>query len=80
MKEGRHRLDLVGFWEERRSRKRVVYCVASLLEVSMGWSLAIPVACLALIALIALYVPTVYIRKTNKTLSLLEQIAANTRK
>ena len=46
----------------------------------MQWSLAIPVVCLTLIALMAVYVPTVYIRKTNKMLSLLEQIAANTRK
>jgi hypothetical protein len=32
------------------------------------------------IALLAIYVPTIYIRKTNKMIALLEQIAANTRK
>jgi hypothetical protein len=37
-------------------------------------------ACVILIALMAVYVPTVYIRKTNKVLKLLEQIEANTRK
>ena len=46
----------------------------------MAWTFALPVACLTLIALIAVYFPTLYIRKTNKMLSLLEQIAANTRK
>jgi hypothetical protein len=46
----------------------------------MQWSLAVPVACLMVIALVAVYVPTVYIRKTNKMLRLLEQIEANTRK
>ena len=39
-----------------------------------------PIACLVVLALLALYVPTVYIRKTNKMIQLLEQIAANTRK
>jgi hypothetical protein len=37
-------------------------------------------ACLVVIALLAIYVPTVYIRKTNVMIHLLEQIAANTRK
>ena len=37
-------------------------------------------ASLVVIALLAVYVPTVYIRKTNKIIHLLEQIAANTRK
>jgi hypothetical protein len=40
----------------------------------------IPCACLIVIALLALYVPTIYIRKTNKVIQLLEEIAANTRK
>ena len=44
------------------------------------WVFALPVACLILIGLLALYVPTIYIRKTNKLLALLEQIEANTRK
>ena len=37
-------------------------------------------ACAVIIALMAIYVPTVYIRKTNVMIKLLEQIAANTRK
>ena len=37
-------------------------------------------ACAVIIALMAIYVPTVYIRKTNVMIHLLEQIAANTRK
>jgi hypothetical protein len=36
--------------------------------------------CAVLIALLAAYVPIVYIRKTNKVLKVLEQIEANTRK
>src|SRR5947199_6269409 len=35
-------------------------------------------ACVVLIAWLAVYVPTIYIRKTNKLLEALEQIAANT--
>ena len=46
----------------------------------MEWSFALAVACTALIALLAIYVPTIYIRKTNKIINLLEQIQANTRK
>ena len=37
-------------------------------------------ASLIVVALLAIYVPTVYIRKTNVMIHLLEQIAANTRK
>lgn len=37
-------------------------------------------ACVILVALLAAYVPTIYIRKTNKVIKLLEQIEANTRK
>ena len=44
------------------------------------WAMALPVACLIVIALLAIYVPTIYIRKTNKVLAVLEQIAINTRK
>jgi len=44
------------------------------------WAMALPVACLIVIALLAIYVPTIYIRKTNKVLAVLEQIATNTRK
>ncbi len=46
----------------------------------MGWPIALGIVCLLVIALQAIYVPTVYIRKTNKLLQLLEQIASNTRK
>ena len=44
------------------------------------WPLAMIGACVVLVALLAAYVPTIYIRKTNKVLKLLEQIEANTRK
>jgi len=46
----------------------------------MAWSMALLGAALVVIALQAMYVPTVYIRKTNKVLHLLEKIEANTRK
>jgi hypothetical protein len=46
-------------------------------EVCM-WSFALLGGCIILIALLAAYVPTIYIRKTNKILTALEQIAANT--
>jgi hypothetical protein len=35
---------------------------------------------IVVIAGLAIYLPTIYIRKTNKMLKLLEQIEANTRK
>jgi hypothetical protein len=41
--------------------------------------LTLPLAGIALLALLAIYVPTVYIRKTNKILALMEKIEANTR-
>jgi hypothetical protein len=43
-------------------------------------SVLVLAACLVVIALLAIYVPTVYIRKTNVMIHLLEQIAANGRK
>lgn len=46
----------------------------------MVLSLQLLFACVIIIAALAIYVPTIYIRKTNKVLKLLEQIAANTRK
>ena len=46
-------------------------------EVCM-WSFALLGGCVVLIALLAAYVPTIYIRKTNKLIATLEQIAANT--
>ena len=42
--------------------------------------LSVPFVAVAVIALMAVYVPTVYIRKTNRILKLLEQIEANTRR
>jgi hypothetical protein len=36
--------------------------------------------CVIAITLLAFYVPTIYIRKTNKVIGLLEKIEANTRK
>jgi hypothetical protein len=58
-----------------------VFCPHSELEASMlGWAFAVPIACVVAIALLAFYVPTIYIRKTNKMIQLLEQIATNTRK
>ncbi len=46
----------------------------------MYWMSYLVGVCLVMIALLAIYVPTVYIRKTNIMIHLLEQIAANTRK
>lgn len=43
----------------------------------MYWATYVTGASLIIIALLALYVPTIYIRKTNKVIQLLEQIAAN---
>jgi len=37
-------------------------------------------AIFVLVALVAIYVPTIYIRKTNKLIKTLEKIEANTRK
>jgi hypothetical protein len=36
--------------------------------------------CVVILAAIAIYFPTIYIRKTNKLLAVLEKIEANTRK
>lgn len=46
----------------------------------MYWQIFFPDFCLIVLALMAIYVPTVYIRKTNKMIQLLERIAANTSK
>lgn len=46
----------------------------------MAWSLASVGGAIIVVALLAIYVPTIYIRKTNKLIGLLEQIATNTRK
>ena len=42
------------------------------------WSFALLGGCVVVIALLAAYVPTIYIRKTNKLIATLEQIADNT--
>lgn len=42
------------------------------------WSFAMTGGAVVLVALLAAYVPTIYIRKTNKMLRVLEQIASNT--
>jgi hypothetical protein len=46
----------------------------------MTWQITLLGACAVVVALISLYFPTVYIRKTNKVIALLEQIAGNARK
>ncbi len=46
----------------------------------MYWASFVLGACVIVIAFLAIYFPTIYIRKTNKLIALLEQIAANTRK
>jgi len=43
----------------------------------MYWLSFVIGSCLVVTALLAIYVPTVYIRKTNVMIHLLEQIAAN---
>jgi hypothetical protein len=42
-------------------------------------NLTLLLAGIAMIALLAAYVPTVYIRKTNRIIALLEKIEANTK-
>ncbi len=49
------------------------------LEV-FNMTLVLPLACIGTIALLAIYVPTIYIRRTNEIQKLLTQIEANTRK
>ncbi len=46
----------------------------------MAWSAGLIGACVILLAALAVYVPTIYIRKTNKVMGLLEKIEGNTRK
>jgi hypothetical protein len=46
----------------------------------MQFSVTVLLASFVLVALVAIYVPTIYIRKTNKLMHLLEKIEANTRK
>jgi len=49
-------------------------------EVVMGVSFTVLFSSFVLVALVAMYVPTIYIRKTNKLMKILEKIEANTRK
>jgi hypothetical protein len=46
----------------------------------MNWPIFVLGVCVIVVALLAIYVPTVYIRKTNVMVHLLEQISANTRR
>ena len=46
----------------------------------MYWPIFVLGVCVIVVALLAIYVPTVYIRKTNVMVHLLEQISANTRR
>jgi hypothetical protein len=41
--------------------------------------LTLPLVGVAILVLLAIYAPTVYIRKTKRVIALLEQIEANTR-
>jgi len=42
--------------------------------------IVIIVFCVVILAAIGIYFPTIYIRKTNKMMALLEKIESNTRK
>ena len=46
----------------------------------MTWEITLLAASVVVVALMSIYFPSVYIRKTNKMIALLEQIAAGTRK
>jgi hypothetical protein len=46
----------------------------------MTVSITLVLASFVVVALVAMYVPTIYIRKTNKVMKMLEKIEANTRK
>jgi len=46
----------------------------------MELSATVLLASVVVVALLAIYVPTIYIRKTNKLMAILEKIEANTRK
>lgn len=46
----------------------------------MAFSATAVLASVVIVALLAIYVPTIYIRKTNKLIGLLEKIEANTHK
>jgi hypothetical protein len=62
---------------------RCLRCVRSWTRVIlywMNWQITLLGASALIVALMSLYVPMVYIRKTNKVIALLEQIAGNARK
>ena len=42
--------------------------------------IVVVVFCVMILTAVAIYFPTIYIRKTNKMMALLEKIEANTRK
>jgi hypothetical protein len=44
------------------------------------WPMFVAGTCLVIITVLAIYIPTIYIRKTNKLIDLLGQIATNTSK
>jgi hypothetical protein len=44
------------------------------------WTVSLIIICVLFITVWAAYVPTIYIRKTDKVLKLLEKIEGNTRK
>ena len=46
----------------------------------MHVSLTVLFASVVVMALVAIYVPTIYIRKTNRLMKILEKIESNTRK
>jgi hypothetical protein len=46
----------------------------------MTWQITFLGASVMVVALMSIYFPSVYIRKTNKVIALLEQIAGGTRK
>jgi hypothetical protein len=46
----------------------------------MQFSLTVLLAGIVIVALLVVYVPTIYIRKTNKVIGLLQKIEENTRK
>lgn len=48
--------------------------------VALVTPVVIVLFCVVILAAIAIYFPTIYIRKTNKVLAVLEKIEANTRK
>jgi hypothetical protein len=51
-----------------------------LLQEDFMSPIGLVIGCAVLVALLAAYVPLIYIRKTNKVLKVLQQIEINTRK